>query len=80
MSRVLSFRRWVVAVGVAGALAGTMLGAGARSAEAAMADGGGYDCKGTSSCEAGDYNCQVQCYPTSGCSCTISDPPKPSLE
>jgi len=63
MSRVLSFNRLLLGLGVAGALAGGMLALGAREAQAAKG-GGGYSCASPSSCAAGNYTCQVTCMPT----------------
>lgn len=73
MSTVISFKRWAIAMGIAGALMGGLVGFSEQPAQAAepslappgcsctISGGGSYDCASTSSCGAGTYQCTATC-------------------
>lgn len=68
MSRVVSFRRWLIALCAAGGIAGTLLGLTQSSAQATptacvcyITGTGHYTCASPSSCTDGAYRCYAIC-------------------
>ena len=70
MSRLPGFKRWIMACGVAGALAGGLLAVSGQAHAAALAKctcsctisgSGSYTCGSPNSCAAGSYTCDAHC-------------------
>ena len=53
------------------AILGALVGSGVANRAEAWKSGPGYECASTTSCQPGDWNCEVICTEGHGCQCTI---------